>query len=170
MNTQHSKHKSEQFLEKGRPHKRKTLSLEKRFSFPPDKVFFQFCPSRELDWIEGWECDLVFTTTGYAEPDCIFTTPETSLLGPGVWIFTRYEPNQRLELVRLINDAVVIHFRIHLQDHNDGTCTGTWHLTFTGLNQEGDTMVEALPDEMPELKQAVESLEYYLKTGEMMTV
>lgn len=170
MNTKKSKMKAERFIENALPRKRKVLHLEKRFNFPPDKVFFQFCPSRELDWIKGWECDLVFTATGYAEPDCIFTTPETSLLGPGLWIFTRYEPSQRLELVRLIDDAVVIHFRIHLEDHNDGTCTGTWHLTFTGLNKEGDAMVEALPDEIPELKQAVNGLEYFLKTGEMMVI
>lgn len=169
MNTERSKNKAAEFLKRGKNLKRKTLNLEKTFSFPPEEVFPQFCPSRELDWIDGWDCNLVYTSTGYAEEDCIFFTPETNLLGPGLWIFTRYEPNQRLELVRTIGESVVIHFRINLIDHNDGTSTGVWNLTFTALNESGNAVVESIPDNSPELKRAIDGLEYFLKTGEMMT-
>jgi hypothetical protein len=141
---------------------------EKTFSFPPEKVFFQFCPTRELDWIEGWDCNLVYTSTGYVEEDCIFTTPETNLLGPGLWILTRYEPNRKLELVRIIEESVVLHFRINLINNNDGTSTGVWNLTFTALNESGNTIVESIPDGNPELERAIDGLEYFLKAGEMI--
>ena len=169
MNTEKSKRKATEFLEKGTRLKRKTQEYEKTFPFPPEKVFHQFCPSRELDWIEGWDCDLVYTSTGYVEDDCIFTTPDTNSLGPGLWIFTRYEPNRKLELVRIINESVVIHFRIKLIDNNDGTSTGVWNLTFTALNESGNAMVESIPDNSPELQRAIDGLEYFLETGEMMT-
>lgn len=170
MNTDRSEKKATQFLESGNGMARKTQTLEKRFSHPPEKVFHQFCPSRELDWIDGWECDLVYTTTGYAEDDCIFTTPESNLLGPGLWIFTRYEPSSRFEAVRIIESSVVLHFRIALTDNGDGTCRGVWTLTFTALNQQGCKIVESLPERSPELERAVDSLEHYLTTGEMMAV
>lgn len=168
MNTERSKQKSEDFLKNGKKLKRKKQEYTKRFSFPPEEVFPQFCPSRELDWIEGWDCDLVYTSTGYVEADCIFTTPNTNALGPGLWIFTRYEPNRKLELVRILGDAVVIHFRINLIDNNDGTSTAVWNLTFTALNEQGNAIIESMPDSSTELAHAIDGLEHFLKTGEMM--
>lgn len=169
MNTERSKRKATEFLKSGKNLKRKTQEYEKTFTFPPEKVFFQFCPSRELDWIKGWDCDLVYTSTGYVEDDCIFTTPETNPLGPGLWIFTRYEPNRKLELVRIIGESVVIHFRINLINNDDGTSTGVWNLTFTALNESGNAIVESIPDNSPELERAIDGLEYFLETGKMMT-
>jgi hypothetical protein len=168
MNTERSKRKAMDFLKKGRNLKRKTQKYEKKFDFPAEKVFYQFCPSRELDWIEGWDCDLVYTSTGYVEDDCIFTTPETNSLGPGLWIFTRYEPSEKLEIVRIIQESVVIHFRINLIDNNDGTSTGVWNLTFTALNESGNAIVDSIPDKNPELVRAIDGLEYFLESGEMM--
>ena len=169
MNTERSKKKATEFLKSGKNLIRKTQNYEKTFTFPPEKVFLRFCPTRELDWIDGWDCDLVYTSTGYVEDDCIFTTPETNSLGPGLWIVTRYDPNRKLELVRIIGESVVLHFRINLINNNDGTSTGVWNLTFTALNESGNAIVESIPDNNPELERAIDGLEYYLKTGEMMT-
>ncbi len=168
MNIERSNNKATEFIKKGNNLKRKTQKYERTFNFPPEKVFFQFCPTRELDWIEGWDCDLVYTSTGYVEDDCIFTTPESNLLGPGLWIFTRYEPNKKLEIVRIIGESVVIHFRINLTNNNDGTSTGVWNLTFTALNESGNAIVESIPNNSPELEQAIDGLEYFLESGEMM--
>ena len=169
MNTEKSKRKAREFAKRGVHLKRKTQEYRKSFPFPPDKVFFQFCPTRELDWIDGWDCDLVYTSTGYIEDDCIFTTPQTNLLGPGLWIVSRYEPSRRLELVRIIEETLVIHFRINLIDDGDGTCTGIWKLTFTALNESGNMMVDTLPDNNPDLERAIKGLEYFLEKGQMMT-
>lgn len=169
MNTTRSKQKVTAFLTQEQKMKRTTQRVEKTLPFSPDEIFFQFCPSRELDWIEGWACDLVYTSTGYVEKDCIFTTSATNILGSGLWIVTRYELNQKLELVRVIEEAVVIHFRINLIDNNDGTSTGVWHLTFTALNESGNAIIESIPETSPDLVRAIDGLEYYLQTGEMMT-
>lgn len=168
MNTERSKRKAMEFLKSGKNLKRKVQEYKKTFTFPSEKVFPQFCPSRELDWIEGWDCDLVYTSTGYVEDDCIFTTPGTNSLGPGLWILTRYEPNQKLELVRILEESVVIHFRINMIDNNDGTATGLWKLTFTAMNESGNVIVDSIPDKSPELERAIDGLEYFLKEGEMM--
>lgn len=168
MDTHRSRAKVEQFQQQGLKLRRKTQTFEKRFTHPPETVFYQFCPSRELDWIEGWDCQLVYTTTGVVEKDCIFTTDESNPIGPGLWVFCAYEPNEKLELVRIVKDAMVIHFRINLKDNRDGTSTGTWNLTFTALNESANAMVDAVPDDNPELVRAIDSLEYYLTNGRMM--
>jgi hypothetical protein len=169
MNTERSKTKATEFLKRGKKLKRKTQKYKKTFSFASEKVFLQLCPSRELDWIPGWECDLVYTSSGYMEDDCIFTTPETNLLGFGLWIVSRYVPNRKLELVRIIGESVVLHFRINLKDNHDGTSTAVWNLTFTALNESGNKIVESIPDNNPAFERVIDGLEHFLQTGEMMT-
>jgi hypothetical protein len=140
------------------------------FNATPETIFRQFCPAREADWIDGWTADLVYTTSGYAEADCIFTTPDSNILGPGLWIFTRLEPNEVLELVRIVDNSIVIHFRIDLVDNGDGTCSGTWTLKFTALNERGNDMVDAVPEKDPLLEQAILGLQHFVETGERMTI
>ncbi|THB71663.1 MAG: hypothetical protein D6E12_00885 [Desulfovibrio sp.] len=168
LNTMRSVAKAQEFQQTGRKLKRKIQTYEKHFSHPAEDVFYQFCPTRELDWIDGWDCELVYTTTGYVEKDCIFTTAADNYIGPGLWIFTNYVPNERLELVRILGNDVVIHFRIHLRDNGDATSTGVWHLTFTALNEQGNQVVDNLPERIQELEQAIDGLEYFLTEGELM--
>ncbi len=168
MNTKNSENKVKEYLANGPKLKRKVQKYEKYFDVSPEEVFHQFCPSRELDWIDGWEVDLLYTSSGYVEKDCIFTTPETNSLGPGLWIFTRFELNEELELVRVIGDFVVVHFRIKMTDYKNGTCKADWHLTFTALNDQGNKMVDSIPGKNPELTRIIEGLEHFLKTGEKM--
>ena len=87
---------------------------------------------------------------------------------PGLWVFTRFEPNERLELVRIIEGDLVEQMRIHLVDNEDGSCTGTWTMTFTALNERGDAAVDALPDSDPVFQDVViDGLEHYVTTGEL---
>lgn len=170
MDTSRSEQMAKEFLAKGRPFKRKVQVTEQVFEASPAEVFRQFCPTREKDWIKGWEADLVYTETGYVEPHCIFTTPPSNIVGPGLWIFTRLEPNQLLELVRVIENNLVVHFRIDLKDNNNGTCTGTWTLKFTALSQQGNEMVKAIPDDDPHFRKLIHGLQHYLNTGELMRI
>ncbi len=170
MNTSRSEKMAKEFLAKGRPFKRKIRVTEQLFEASRADVFKQFCPTRERDWIEGWQADLVYTNTGYVEPDCIFTTPASNIIGPGLWIFTRLEPDELLELVRIIDNNLVVHFRIDLEDNHDGTCTGIWTLKFTALNEQGKEMVDAIPNDDPLFKRVVYGLQHYLQTGELMRI
>ncbi len=71
--------------------------------------------------------------------------------------------------MRIIGESVVIHFRIKMIDNNDGTSRGLWNLTFTALNESGNAMVDSIPDKNPGIERAVEGLEYFLETGELIT-
>jgi hypothetical protein len=168
MDTSRSDKMVKEFLAKKTPFKRKVQTYEQTFNATPQAVFEQFCPSREADWIDGWTADLIWTTTGYVEPDCIFTTPETNVVGPGLWIFNRLEPNKMLDAVRIIGSDVVEQFRIELKDNGDGTCTGTWILKFTAISAKGNQIVQAMPDQEPGFGHLIGGLEHFLQTGELM--
>ena len=169
MNTQRSEKKAAEFLKSKINMKRKVQVCEGVFKATPDKVFRQLCPTRELDWIEGWECDLVYSTTGYAEADCIFRTSTSNVLGEGLWVFTAYEANEKVEIVRIINDSVAMHMRIHLVDNKDGTTTGTWTVTVTALKEAGNTVIDMMPGDNVELQRAIDGLVYFLEHGELLT-
>ena len=168
MNTSRSDRMAAEFLSRNQPFKRKVVTAEQTFSAPPATVFRQFCPTREVDWIDGWEADLIWTTTGYAEPDCIFSTPESNIIGPGLWVFTRLDPDEVLEAVRVINEDVVEQFRIDLRDNEDGTCTGLWTLKFTAVTEAGNAAVEAIPEEDQRLQQVIAGLEHFVTTGQRL--
>lgn len=168
MNTRRSEKKATEHLETAKKMKRKIQVYTQKFNSPRDKVFHQLCPTRELDWINGWECDLVYTTTGYVEPDCIFRTSTENALGEGLWIFTDFVMNEKVEIVRIIGNTLTMHLRITLADDGDTTSTGTWHITLTALNEEGNTIIDAMPEVNSEIEKAVQGLEYFLNTGELM--
>jgi len=158
------------FLARNTPFKRKQVVMAQTFSAPPGAVFKQLCPTREMDWIHGWSADLIWTRTGYAEPGCVFTTPENNVLGPGLWIITQLHPEKHFEAVRVIEGYLIQHFQVDLTDHGNGTCTGTWTLTFTALTTAGNAIVESIPDEVPVFRKVLKGLEHFVTTGELMMV
>jgi hypothetical protein len=162
---------AQEFLAKGQPFKRRIQTYKKRFSARPEEVFPQLCPTREADWIDGWIANLIYTDTGYAESHCILTTPDSNVLGPGLWIVTRREPDKIHEFVVIREDSVVGHFTIELVDNGDGTCDSIWTLIFTATDEKGNAVIEAMPDMDPDFDAVVlGALEHFLKTGERMKI
>jgi hypothetical protein len=135
---------------------------------PPDKVFPLLCPTQEYDWIEPWKCRLVHSGSGYAEQDCIFVTDFPNE-GEDVWVVSVYRPNEEIQFVRF-NGRRVIRYSITLTDNGDGTTEAEWRQTLTGLNDEGNRVVDGLTDEAYRQKVSVleRLLNHYLTTGEML--
>jgi hypothetical protein len=138
-----------------------------RQSFPAtaEEVFVQLCPTREADWIPGWDCELVFTDSGYAEKHCVFRTDEAGVAGPGVWVMSHVEPPRLLEIVRFL-PAMVINLEITLTEKPGGTTDGVWKIAFTGLTEEGNRLIEQIPQDAYE--GLLDTLVHYLETGEMI--
>jgi len=136
---------------------------------PPDKVFPLLCPTREYDWIESWKCRMVHSESGFAELDCIFVT-EFPHEGEDVWVVSVYRLNEEIEFVRF-NGRRVIRYSITQTDNGDGTTDAEWKQTLTGLDEDGNRLVESLTDEA--YRQRIAGLErrlnHYLMTGEMLT-
>lgn len=146
-----------------------TIAYDMKLNAPPDKVFPLLCPTREYDWIEPWRCELIFSYSGYAEPDCIFQTDYKSDGGLETWIVARYEPNKLIQFIRT-NPIKVIRYTITLTDNEDGTTTANWEQLITGLNKAGNDFVFAYSDEkfIDEMTNLEKMLNYYLETGSML--
>jgi hypothetical protein len=148
--------------------KRCFLQADQQLNSTPDKIFPLLCPTREYDWIETWQCELISSDSGFAELDCVFTT-----FFPGdvkeTWIVDRFEQNNLVQFIRF-SETRVIRYSIHLTDNNDGTTAAKWEQTITSLNEEGNCYVENSSNSEFEkrIKALEKMLNYYLETGEML--
>jgi hypothetical protein len=166
MDTTRSDELVARYRKKGPSAKRKVQRYERDFSASPAELFPLLCPAREADWIPGWTSDLIYTTSGYVEPDCVFTTDTDNPLGEGIWVIYTHVPNECLELVRTSRD-LVLQMRITISAAPRGGTRGRWTLTATSLTPQGSALVEAMPDQEPGFLSLLDGLDHYLGTGRL---
>ncbi|MFH1136891.1 MAG: hypothetical protein V1816_12505 [Pseudomonadota bacterium] len=134
----------------------------------PGRVFPLLCPTREYEWIDDWDCRLIFSESGFAENNCVFTTDFPGE-GPAVWAVSRYEPDRAIEFVLFYRDAWVLKFEIHLEEAPGGTRV-EWRHIHTGLSPEGNSYLEGLT--RGHFKAEVDLLEkminHFLTSGDML--
>jgi len=101
------------------PPNRSTHTYRQTLCAPPGKVFPLLCPVRETEWAEGWSPELVISSSGAAERDCVFTTPDK--LGPAIWYITCHEPeNWFVEMLKIIPGVTACRLSIQLSENPNG--------------------------------------------------
>lgn len=133
----------------------------------PKEIFPLLCPKREYDWIPGWECEINYSVSGYAELNCVFTTnfPEN---GKEVWIVDRYVPDSLIQFI-VTSDKKIMRYTISLTEKNNGSTILRWEQTITTLNEEGNQHIQKLTQEVfaKKIKHLEYLLNYYFTNGEM---
>ncbi len=125
---------------------RRRFSSTQRVSATPEAIFPLLCPVREYDWIPGWDCRLVYTESGLAEPGCVFQTNREADGGLDTWVIGRHEPSRHVGFVR-INGLRAIRYDISLEPVAVGLTELTWTQEITALSDEGDQHVAALSEQ-----------------------
>lgn len=136
-----------------------------------DDIFPLLCPVREYDWIQPWQCEMVYTDSGRAELDCVFKTNFPDDGPEDTWVVSRYEPPKRIEFVR-INPIRSIRYCIDLIQQDDGSTQAIWKQVITALNSNGDNFIAGFTDEAyyGELRILQNMINHFLKTGEMLKI
>ncbi|MBC2717378.1 MAG: hypothetical protein HF978_18895 [Desulfobacteraceae bacterium] len=133
------------------------------------KVFPLLCPVKEYDWIDGWTCNMIYSESGFAEKDCIFTT---NLPGAGdcIYVVSRFEMNERIEFVITSPGSHVEKLEIELEDCGEECTKLNWTRIYTSLTEKGQNFLEQYTTEA--IDQRMEwigrSLNHYCKTGELL--
>ena len=105
------------------------------FDAKPEDIFPLLCPERELEWIDGWDYDMIYSVTGVAELGCTFRTnlpPE----GEAYWVMTRHIQPIEAEYVKLVAGLAIISLNIKLEKQEYGTAAEMVR-TFTGITEPG---------------------------------
>lgn len=133
---------------------------------PPEEVFPLLCPVREYEWIERWDCTVVYSESGVAEEGCIF---ETDFAGRETWVVTRYEPPQRIEFCIFVEAGFVEQLIITVRPEGASFSRVHWRRIYTALSADGEKAIRrhvepVTPARMQELDR---ELAHYLATGSM---
>jgi hypothetical protein len=123
---------------------------------PPEKVYPLLCPVRERDWLPGWRCKMIYSSSGLAEKDCVFSVDSRGF-GEEIWTCTQYQPPREVSYVVTIPHVAVTHLTM-------------WAYTATELSPDGSADLrrfeaKAFRSEGDGLQRM---LTHYLRTGAML--
>lgn len=143
----------------------------KKYSSPPSKIFPLLCPVREYEWLDGWECEMVYSESGFAEEDCIFKTKFPGEEEETIWVMTKRDPeNHEVHIMQVTPGSRVLKMQIRLEDDLAGGTNAHFTSTYTALREQGNTFIDSHAEE--EFKQAMvrmeKSMNYFLETGEKL--
>jgi hypothetical protein len=147
---------------------RSTSHYSHRIAAAPSKVFPLLCPVREYEWIDVWQGKLVYSVSGFAEEDCVFTTNSFASIGPETWICSRYEPPARIDYTR-VSAHTAIRLALSLKAEGEGTLLSAAYIA-TATTETGEAFLEELG---PEPATAIYRpcflmLDHFLRTGTML--
>ncbi len=107
----------------------------------PADVFPLLCPVREREWAEGWDPLAVYSESGFAEKDCVFTTGEKN--PESIWVITEFDPaGHRLEIVKVSPGMTVAAITISLAENESGNTDAEVVYTYTAISREGEEFVK----------------------------
>jgi len=150
---------------------RSTKTYSTQLQGNPAQVFPLLCPIREHEWIDLWQCDMIYSNTGVAELDCVFKTNFPDDGPEDTWVVSRYEPPLLIEFVR-INSLRTIRFNISLTSKDNGTTSLIWTQILTGLTPQGNELIKSLSDEVYRERVATREcqINHFLSTGQMLRI
>lgn len=145
--------------------KRISESYTMQIAAPPEKLFPLLCPEREKEWIGGWDYEMIYSQSGYAELGCTFATdlpPE----GRAYWIMTRHVPPREGEYVRFAVGRIIVVLSFRLTARNGGTAMDAT-FTCTGISDEGNEFVarHAAANAAGVLRWMESALNHFIATG-----
>ena len=133
---------------------------------PAQRVFGLLCPVREYEWIAVWNCEMIYSTGGFAEEDCVFRTDFTDRGGPQTWTCSHYEPPRRIDYV-IVGAHHVTRLQIELEAVPEGGCRSAWTRVYTALDEEGNRLLAAIDEERYRAENSAleRMINHYLDTG-----
>jgi hypothetical protein len=124
---------------------RATRTWTQRLLAAPAVVFPLLCPVREVDWIVGWDPALVVSASGFAEPDCVFTTPGET--GEAIWYITQHQPEAGfVEMLKITPGVTACRLTIQLRASGSGSEADVTY-AHTSLGPAGDRFVESFTEQ-----------------------
>ncbi len=149
---------------------KKTLSYTQTNNGSIEDVFPLLCPVREADWLEGWSYNMIHSSTGLIEKDCVFTTPHHGEYST-VWQVTQYNKvNHMIEFLRVTPFENVVKINIRLTPIGTDKTQAIIDYQYTALNEEQNQFIETeLHDSFNEsMKWWEKAINHYLATGKML--
>jgi hypothetical protein len=132
-----------------------------------NNVFPLFGPVLEKKWAEGWDPEIMYSTTGVVEDHMIFRTKAHDLPEDWyTWVITRYEPENFFIEYTVSTSKRMWFISIQCAQKRSKTIAAISY-TYTGFSQEGNELNNTAMKKIfaHDLKDWEEAINYYLKNG-----
>ena len=134
----------------------------------PATVFPLLCPVREAEWVPGWRHRMIYSNSGFAEQNCVFSTPNPEG-SDTTWVVTHYDPTlYQISFAWLWPDMIATVLQIQLAaGEKIDTTLSRIRYTYTALTQAGELELSRytrrwFEDKMKGWEMA---MNHYLQTG-----
>ena len=125
-----------------------------------EEVFPLLCPKREEEWIPGWECETIWSKSGYNEEGAIFRTTkpyDTELY----WTTLQYDIDKKIvDFLITAPRLYMFRFKIEIDVDENDLLTITFTQVFTSISEEGNILLERYEGE--DYKGRLKSLEGFM--------
>jgi hypothetical protein len=151
--------------------KRITRNYCQTINSTPDKIFPLICPVREAEWLEDWDCKMVYSKTGYAEEGAVFTTPYDGE-DDTIWIITIRDPiKYKVEFVRVTPSSRVSILNVNIREKDIKSSYVDITYTYTSITCEGNKFIDEYTEEvfLKMVKHWENSVNYFLETGKKLS-
>lgn len=112
-----------------------------------EELFPLLCPKKEEEWIPGWECETIWSTSGYNEEGAVFRTQKpygTELY----WTTLEYnKESRRVDFLISAPRLYMFRFKIHLEELSKDLFSLTFTQTFTAVSEDGNTLIRQYQNE-----------------------
>ena len=112
-----------------------------------EDVFPLLCPKREEEWIPGWECETIWSTSGYNEEGAIFRTLKpygTELY----WMTLQYDIDKRIvDFLITAPRLYMFRFKIELDVRPDRLLKIVFTQVFTSVSEDGNILLKRYEEE-----------------------
>ena len=112
-----------------------------------EKIFPLLCPKMEEKWIPGWECEVIYSKSGYNEDGAIFKTQKpygTEL----IWYTITFDmQNGIVNFLNFAKELFLFRFNIVIKKIYNEKSVLTFTQTFTPLSEKGIGMIDGYKNE-----------------------
>ncbi len=123
------------------------MTHQQTFATTPDELFRLLCPTAEFDWMEGWQCEMVYSMPLHQVHNAIFKTSYFDM--DETWVVSCFEPNRAIEFART-SEHMSVEVGASICDNLEGTSTEIWVVNTTALTPQGNASLQIMrPEDGP---------------------
>ncbi len=106
------------------------------------KIFPLLCPKYEEKWIPGWECEVLYSLSGYNEKGGVFRTtkPYNTEL---IWYTSEFNlETGAIKFIIFAGNKFLLEYDITADEYETGKCRITFAQCFKEINEEGKALID----------------------------
>ena len=136
----------------------------------PSVVHSLICPVKEAEWLDGWDYQLIFSHSGFAEKGCVFTSRGVGEKDT-IWLITKRDDDaHETAFARITPESRVAEVTVRIEDAGQQASRVHINYTITAITEEGNRFIENFSEEnfVKDMKFWEATMNHYLATGKAL--